>query len=163
MALDWVYAPQQLYFPQMPALGMAGVYYQHPEGTYYGEYVAWDGSYYSFYYTIQVNEGEYGAGWLPGAAGMDRYYKMVLYSWGPELYYVDDLDSKSFAPDSSEPEELLSAQLPEIEPSRSGDFDNRHVELDESGYDMGSPREYLFEIRDPGYTLRIEGQRFSPK
>lgn len=34
MALDWVYAPQQLYFQAMPSFGQVGVHYQHPEGTY---------------------------------------------------------------------------------------------------------------------------------
>ena len=128
LALDWVYAPQQLYFPAMPSLGLAGVHYQHPEGTYYGEYIAWDGSYYSFYYMIEVNEGEYGAALLPGADGMDRYYTMYLYSWGPQLYYVDDLDSKSLilesrgAPAASVLLEQQKADRSNLEPSGGREF-----------------------------------------
>ena len=169
LALDWVYAPQQLYFPAMPPVGLAGVYYHHPEGTYYGEYVAWDGSYYSFYYTIEVNEGEYGLGGYPGADGMDRYYTMYLYSWGPELYYVDDLDSKSSFLESagasidSEQRERQAAERAGLEPPDGARVVNRPVELDESRYHADVSEEYLFENRGPDYELRIDGYRLPPE
>jgi hypothetical protein len=169
LALDWVYAPQQLYFPAMPPLGLAGVHYQHPEGTYYAEYVAWDGSYYSFYYTIEVNEGEYGAALLPGADGMDRYYTMYLYSWGPELYYLDDLDSKSLilgsrgAPAASVLLEQQKADQSNLEPSGGSEIRSTRIELDESVYDIDKAQDYLFESRDPQYNLRIQGYRCLPK
>jgi hypothetical protein len=163
MALDWVYAPQQLYFPAMPPFGQVGVHYQHPDGTYYGEYVAWDGSYYSFYYTVEVNEGEYGVMLLPGPDGMDRYYTMYLYSWGPELYYVDQ--SKSFTPTGIESGSLERARADQLglEPSRSAEVGNQRTTLDESDYDLDDPQEYLFESQGPGYSLRIEGRRYPPK
>jgi hypothetical protein len=168
LALDWVYAPQQLYFPAMPSLGLAGVYYQHPEGTYFGEYVAWDGSYYNFYYTVEVNEGEYGMGWYPGD-GMDRYYTMYLYSWGPELYYVDDLDSKSLtlgssgARSASVLQEQRAADQAGLEPSSGSELSNLPIELGESDYDLNMPEEYLFESEGPGFQLRIQGYRLQPK
>ena len=34
MAVDLVYAPQQLYFQAMPSFGQVGEHYQQPEGTY---------------------------------------------------------------------------------------------------------------------------------
>ena len=169
MALDWVYAPRQLYFPAVPSFGQVGVHYQHPEGTYYGEYVAWTGSYYSFYYTIEVNEGEHGLMLLPGPDGMDRYYTMYLYSWGPELYYVDDEQSKSFTPEPAGTEsdslERTKADRLGLEPSstRSAEVGNQQMSLDESGYELEDRKEYLFESQGPGYSLRIEGYRYDPK
>jgi hypothetical protein len=169
LALDWVYAPQQLCFPAMPPLGLAGVHYQHPEGTFYGEYVAWDGSYYRFYYTIEVNEGGYGAALLPGADGMDRYYTMYLYSWGPELYYVDDLESKSLilesrgAPSASVLLEQQNADQSNLEPSGSTEIRSARIDLDESAYDTDRPQDYLFESLGPQYNLRIQGYRYLPK
>jgi hypothetical protein len=167
LALDWLYAPRQLYFPAVPSFGLVGVHYQHPEGTYYGEYVAWDGSYHSFYYTIEVNEGEYGLMLLPGSDGMDRYYTMYLYSWGPELYYVDDEQSKSFTPEPTGTEsgslERTKADQLGLEPTRSAEVRNRQMILDASGYDLDDPQEYLFESQGPGYSLRIEGYRYPPK
>ena len=169
LALDWVYAPQRLYFPEMPALVLADVHYQHSAGTYYGEYIAWDGSYYSFYYTIEVNEGEYGSGMLPGDDGMDRYYTMYLYSWGPELYYFDDLDSKSLiSSDSGLPhapalEERLHADESGLEPAGSREVENGRITLEDYDLDVDSSQSYLYESRGSGYTLRIEGTRVPPK
>jgi hypothetical protein len=167
MALDWVYAPQQLYFPAMPSFGQVGLHYQHPEGTYHAEYVAWDGSYYSFYYTIEVNEGEYGLMLLPGPDGMDRYYTMYLYSWGPELYYVEDEQSKALTPEPTGTEsgslERARAERLGLEPSRSAEVSNQQTTLEESGYALDDQQEYLFESQGPGYSLRIEGHRYPPK
>jgi hypothetical protein len=169
LALDWVYAPQRLYFPELPSLVLADVHYQHSAGTYYGEYIAWDGSYYSFYYTIEINEGEYGSGMLPGEDGMDRYYTMYLYSWGPELYYFDDLDSKSLtsaewgSPQGPALEERLYAEQSGLEPAGRGEVENGRIELEDYDLDVDSPQSYLFESRGSGYTLRIEGTRLLPK
>lgn len=169
LALDWVYAPRQLYFPAMPSFGQLGIYYQHPEGTYYGEYVAWDGSYYSFYYTIAVNEGDYGVMLLPGSNGMDRYYTMYLYSWGPELSYIDDEQSKSFThePTGTKNDSLERTQADRLSfeplPSRSAEVFNKEVTLDGSDYELDNPQEYFFESQGPGYSLRIEGHRYPPK
>jgi hypothetical protein len=171
MALDWVFAPVSLYFPAMPSSGLAGVYYYHPEGTYYGEYIAWDGTYYSFTYSIEVNEGEYGVMGLPGPDGADRYYTMYLYSTGPELYYVDDEASRSLAKTAegselpAEPEVLRERSLAEAQglaPSGSQELINSEAPIDPSAYGLGNAESYSYEKSGPGYRLRIEGQRYRP-
>lgn len=39
----------------LPAMVYAGTYYEHPAGSYHGECIAWDGSYYSFTHTIELS------------------------------------------------------------------------------------------------------------
>ena len=106
---------------------------------------------------------------LPGPDGMDRYYTMYLYSWGPELYYVDDEQSKSFTtePTGIENGSLERARADQLglepSPSRSAEVSNQQTTLDESDYDLDDPQEYLFQSQGPGYSLRIEGHRYPSK
>ena len=82
LALDWTFQPLTIDFPQLPAVVVPDTYYWHPEGLYYGEYVAWDGSWWVFDYRIEVDPGDWGIGGFPGADGADRFYTMYLYSRG---------------------------------------------------------------------------------
>jgi hypothetical protein len=98
---------------------------------------------------------------------MDRYYTMYLYSWGPELYYVEDEQSKALTPEPTGTEsgslERARAERLGLEPSRSAEVSNQQTTLEESGYALEHPQEYLFESQGPGYSLRIEGHRYPPK
>jgi len=168
MALDWVYAPYWLYFPAMPLSGYAGTYYRHPTGTHYGEYIAWDESYYSFYYTIECNEGDKGFLFCRGDDGADRYYDMWLYSWGPELYHFDASlqgmqASKTVTLNPKITQEEAKALSLALQPSRERSFANQTARLDSSAYDLDHPEPYLYEKSGPGFILRIEGTGYRLK
>ena len=142
-----------------------GTYYWHPEGVHHGEYIAWDGSGHIFNYEIQVDEGDWGIGGYPGADGADRFYTMYLYSWGPELSYVELSKSLSLvqpAPDGEAPaarEQAKAASLG-LQPSSGGRLASGAI--DPARYDLDHPEPYRFEQSGPGYRLLIEGQRYRP-
>jgi len=178
LALDWVYAPLAIYFPALPAVISAGTFYEHAAGSYPGEYIAWDGSYYSFTYRIEVNEGEAGGLLSPGEDGADRYYLMYLYSWGPEFYYYDDLSlaridpaAEGISPLNREAELAAAAGLGlgeegGAEPESAGARPNRaplDSLLEPSLYDLDHPQPYVYELVGPGYRLRIEGLHYRPR
>jgi len=165
LALDWNNAPLSLDFPALPDVVVPGTYYWHSEGLYPGEYVAWDGSWWVFNYRIEVDEGDWGLGGWPGADGADRFYKMYLYAWGPELSYVEVSQSLSLVtpePDGTSPaarEQELAEELG-LEPSASRQAISGSA--DPSRYDLGHPQPYRWERSGPGYRLLIEGRRYSP-
>ncbi len=141
-----MYAAEAVNFPQLPAVGYYGTYYEHPPGTYWGEYIAWDFSYHSVNYTIEVNEGEEGGlFWTDGDDGADRYYKMWLYSWGAEIYYYDE---KSIS--ANQQKEQQKALALGLNPS-IGSGAIKNIEFDISRYDLDNP-----EIK---VTVKIIGDR----
>jgi hypothetical protein len=143
-----------------------GTYYWHPEGLFYGEYVAWDGSWWVFDYRIETDEGDWGIGGFPGADGADRFYTMYLYSWGPELSYVELSQSLSLvqpnpAGESPAAREQARAAALGVQPPSAGSVASGPV--DAARFDLDHPEPYRFERTGPGYRLLIEGRRFSPK
>jgi hypothetical protein len=167
LALDWAnnYAPLSIDFPQLPDTVVQGTYYWHPEGLYHGEYVAWEGSWWVFSYRIEVDEGDWGIGGFTGADGADRFYTMYLYSWGPELSYVELSQSLSLvkpSPTGEDPaarEQARAAALG-LQPSSGRSVSSGAI--DASRFDLAHPEPYHFERTGPGYRLLIEGQRYSP-
>ncbi|MBN1837644.1 MAG: hypothetical protein JW820_17440 [Spirochaetales bacterium] len=164
LALDWPYTPQSAYFPMLPPVISAGIYYEHPAGTYYGEYTAWNWDFYSFWYTIEIDEGSYGVGAWPGEDGADRYYQMYLNSWGPELYYFEDKslaarDLGSPADPAMQRELALAAGS---EPGREPEVSSRKLELDPDRYDLDNPEPFRRVESGPGWSLTVEGQRYRP-
>jgi hypothetical protein len=165
LALDWTYTPISIDFPELPAVVVPETYYWHPEGVYHGEYIAWDGSGHIFNYEIQVDEGDWGFGGYTGADGADRFYTMYLYSWGPELSYVELSKSLSLvqpAPDGEAPaarEQAMAAALG-LQPSSGGRLTSGAI--DPAHFDLDHPEPYRFESSGPGYRLLIEGQRYRP-
>jgi hypothetical protein len=165
LALDWTYTPQTVYFPMLPRVVSAGTYYEHPAGTYYGEYTAWNWDFYSFYYTLEINEGTYGtAGW-PGEDGADRLYSMFLSSWGPELYYFEDRGRSSNESDSSLAEAAAKelSRSPEYTggtPSRERTMPSEKRSLDPERYDLDNPEEFVLEKSGPGWRLTVEGLHY---
>jgi hypothetical protein len=162
LGLDWTYTPLTVDFPMLPTVVGAGTYYPHPPGTYYGEYTAWSGDFYSFWYTIEINEGSYGVGGWPGEDGADRFYSIILRSWGPELYYVDveQRSLSSAAATASDPsEEDLVLRLEAVpDDSRSVTAQKRDLDLD--GDKLGTPEEFGWEQSGPGWTFSVEGQHY---
>jgi hypothetical protein len=165
LALDWTYQPLTIDFPQLPAVVVPDTYYWHPEGLYYGEYVAWDGSWWVFDYRIQVDAGDWGIGGFPGADGADRFYTMYLYSTGPELSYVELSQSLSLvqphpAGENPAAKEQARAAALGVQPSSPRQISSGTV--DASRFDLDHPEPYRFERTGPGYRLLIEGRRYSP-
>ena len=101
MAIDWSSSPQALYFPAFPQTIIAGQYVQHAAGTYEGEYVAWDGSYWVADYWIEVESGGPAPLMGTGDHGDEYYLSMWLYSFGPSVY-TDAVVTRSVS--SSAPE-----------------------------------------------------------
>ena len=162
LALDWTYTPKTMYFPTLPEVISAGAFYQHPPGTYYGEYTAWNWDFYSFYYTIEINAGTYGTGTWPGEDGPDRFYSMFLSSWGPELHYFEASGLALTGPEAptaaaSEKELALSSGS---EPSRERTIVVEKRSLDAERYDLDNPEEFRYQESGPGWRLTVEGQRF---
>jgi hypothetical protein len=162
LALDWTYTPQTVYFPTLPGVVSAGAFHQHPPGTYYGEYTAWNWDFYSFYYTIEINEGTYGDGMWPGEDGADRFYSMFLSSWGPQLYYFEDSDlalTGAEAPTAAASQKEQALTL-DREPSRDRTIVEEKRTLDPERYDLENPEEFRYQESGPGWRLTVEGQRF---
>jgi hypothetical protein len=166
LALDWTYAPQSIDFAQLPEVVVPGTYYWHPEGLYHGEYVAWEGSWWVFSYRIEVDEGDWGIGGFTGADGADRFYTMYLYSWGPELSYVELSQSLSLVkpnPSGEDPAAREQARAAALGLQPSPGRRATSGAADASRFDLEHPEPYHFERTGPGYRLLIEGQRYSPR
>jgi hypothetical protein len=162
LALDWTYAPISVYFPTLPTVIGAGTYYRHPPGTYYGEYTAWSGDFYSFWYTIEINEGSYGVGGWPGEDGADRFYSMILRSWGPELYY-EDVAQRSLSDGRAPVEDPVEEALALGNESRPGDARTLTAEkrvLDPDRDQLGAPEQFHREKSGPGWSFTVEGQHY---
>ena len=101
LAIDWSSAPQALYFPAFPQTIYAGEYVEHESGSYAGEYVAWDGTYWVADYWIEVDPGGEAPLFGTGEHGDDHYLSMWLYSFGPSIY-TDDVVSRSVGPEDAE-------------------------------------------------------------
>jgi hypothetical protein len=90
---------------------------------------------------------------------------MYLYSWGPELSYVDLSQSLSLVqppPAGESPaarEEARAAALG-LQPSSADSLTSGTI--DPKGYDLDHPDPYRFERTGQGYRMRIEGQRYHP-
>ena len=98
ICVDWVFTPVVVNIPDIDTYG--GYYYAGRDneidpGDYWGEYIAWDDSYWSFTYEIEINEGEKGSFAHEGADGEDKYYEIWLYSFGHEIYVEDKSIEKS--------------------------------------------------------------------
>jgi hypothetical protein len=102
LALNWTSLPQAMNFPAFPSTIFAGEYINHPAGDYFGEYIAWDGSYWNASYWIEVEEGSPGFLFIPGGAGDEYYLSMWLYSFGPSIY-TDGVISRSVSPAADQP------------------------------------------------------------
>lgn len=102
LAIDWSSTPQALYFPAFPDTIVAGQYVQHSAGTYEGEYIAWDGSYWRADYWIEVEEGGPAPIIGTGDHGDEYYLSLWLYSFGPSIF-TDAIVTRSVsdAPSSS--------------------------------------------------------------
>lgn len=96
LAIDWSSAPEALYFPAFPQTIYAGEYVEHAAGTYEGEYIAWDGTYWEADYWIEVDPGGEAPLFGTGDHGDDYYLSMWLYSFGPSIY-TDEIVSRSVA------------------------------------------------------------------
>jgi len=83
LAYSWSSSPQYLYDtnPRTPSVVYNGVYFEVEDGSYYVEYVAWDGSGWYFTYFITSDKG--GPFFENGE---DGYVEIVLYSFGPQIY-----------------------------------------------------------------------------
>lgn len=101
LAIDWVSSPQAIYFPAFPTVVYAGEYVEHSTGSYAGEYIAWDGSYWRADYTINVEPGIDGALLSPADDGDDYYLTMWLYSFGPSMD-TDDIVFHAVVPTTEE-------------------------------------------------------------
>jgi hypothetical protein len=167
MSLDWVYAPRYIDIPMLPSVVVAKAYYEHPDGYYDAAYIAWDGSYWVFQYRIEIDRGSWGFLDIPGADGADRYYTMQLYSWGPELTYMEVWKSLSGL-DAEEPASRERSRAEElgVAPSRERSYEESSAAGDEpvdiSLYDTENPHDYTFETGGPGYRITIQGKRYSP-
>lgn len=108
LAIDWAYAPQVLYFPAFPQLIIAGEYVEHAAGSYVGEYIAWDGTYWVADYWITVEPG--GPAPLVGSGdhGDDYYLSLWLWSFGPEIY-TDEIVARAIGSDGAREHVLASA------------------------------------------------------
>ncbi|MBN1835140.1 MAG: hypothetical protein JW820_04765 [Spirochaetales bacterium] len=162
LALNWAGTPETVYFPMLPPFITAGTYYEHPEGTYYGEYTAWNWDFYSFWYTIEIDEGSYGVGVWPGEDGADRFYLMYLNSWGPELYYSEarDLAAKDLEAAADAVAERELALAAGTEPGREPEVASRRLELDPGRYDVDNPEQFRRVESGPGWSLTVEGLRY---
>jgi hypothetical protein len=148
LALDYTtFEPTTVYFPALPGTIVWGAYYEHREGTYYGEYTNWDITLtfewlYEFDYTIEVERG-----FFPGSVGDDRYYTMYLDPGGPDLYFFD-----------------VAAALGgrgAKEPAHSGSVAN--APIDKSLYDLAHPEPFSYERSSNGVTFRVTGNRYPRK
>jgi hypothetical protein len=83
LAYSWLSAPQYFYDenPAIPSVFYNGTYYESEEGTYYMEYIAWDGSGWWMNYTLTANPGD-----LFFVKGAPAYCEIWLYWFGPSLY-----------------------------------------------------------------------------
>lgn len=83
LAYSWVSAPEYIYDenPSIPATINNGTYYESSEGSYYMEYVAWDGRGWWMNYTLSANPGA-----LFLMEGDPAYFEISLYSFGPSIY-----------------------------------------------------------------------------
>lgn len=97
VALDYSVAPEAIYFPSFPQTVFFGEYYEHAAGDHSGEYIAWDGTYWWFTYTILIDEGGEAPLFGVGDHGDDYYFSIWLYSFGPSLY-EDDVVVRSVSP-----------------------------------------------------------------
>lgn len=107
LAIDWSSSPQALYFPAFPDTIVAGQYVQHSAGTYEGEYVAWDGSYWQADYWIEVEEGGPAPLIGTGDHGDEYYLSLWLYSFGPSIF-TDAIVTRSVSDASSGSEQQLT-------------------------------------------------------
>ena len=165
LALDWTYTPKSVYFPMLPPVISAGTYYQHPAGTYYGEYTAWNWDFYSFWYTLTINEGTYGYGSWPGEDGADRFYLIYLTGGGPELYCYE-LSYRALegleAPGPGVPEGE-SSPPPGSEADRQPTLRSDPRSPEPGRYDLDNPEEFRREYSGPGWSLILEGKRYPPR
>jgi hypothetical protein len=129
--------PSNFYFEEFPAGFYYDTYYEHPEGTYYGEYT--NGYFFSFTYTIEAN-----AGFL--SPGNNRYYTMYLDPSGPDLYYFNS-----------------SAALRGKTGKGSAKGEVTNAPIDTSPYDMAHPEPFSYEKSFPGGIFRITGNKYKLK
>jgi len=168
MALDWVYAPRYIDFAMLPDVVIAENYYGHPQGVYYAAYVAWDGTFWDFEYTIEVDEGYWGFMDIPGVDGADRYYTLYLYSWGPEMYllelgkYVAGASRAAAGEPAAEEETARRAELG-IEAREARRLRAAEAPPDLSGYDLDAVEPYSFESRGEGWRVSIRGMGYVPQ
>ena len=101
LAIDWVYAPQALSFPAFPQTIYAGRYVEHAAGTYSGEYIAWDGSYWNADYWIEIDPGAEAPLFGTGDHGDNYYLSLWLYSSGPSIS-TDSIEVRSVAASDAE-------------------------------------------------------------
>ncbi len=163
LALDWTYEPLSIDFPSLPPEVYAGAFYPHGEGLFHAEYIAWEGTLWSFDYQIEVNHGEWGIGDLPGEDGADRFYTMYLYSDGPELYFVDLSQSLSLVQPNPTGEDPAAAERAKAAGLGLQPAEGRRLSaglVDRSRYDLEHPTPYRYERTGPGYRLLIEGEHY---
>jgi hypothetical protein len=96
LAIDWVYAPQALFFPAFPQTIYAGRYVDHAAGTYSGEYIAWNGWYWNADYWIDIDRGGEAPLFGTGDHGDNYYLSLWLYASGPWIY-TDRIEARSIA------------------------------------------------------------------
>jgi hypothetical protein len=146
LALDYTtFEPITVYFPELPDPFVWGAYYEHPDGTYYGEYTNWDILHiglqlYTFNYTIEVNRG-----FFFGSVGSDRYYTMLLDPGGPVLHFFD----------------VSAALTGKASSEHNKSISNRPI--DTSQFDMAHPEPFSYERSSNGVTFRVTGNRYPKK
>ncbi len=133
-------APSDLWFPELPDPLDYDTYYEHPAGTYYGEYT--NIVFYDFWYTIEEKRGVFF-----GSIGDDRYYTMMLDSSGPWMYYEDY--AASLAGKGSK------AAVPKGSAANAS--------IDRSLYDLDHPEPFSWEKSMNGVTFKVTGNRYRLK
>lgn len=89
LSFDWVYAPAWFSddCPATPSTIRKNSDYQVDAGSYSMMYESWDGSVWSFNYSISINSGTEGSfPFQSGEDGENKYYEINLYSSGPTMY-----------------------------------------------------------------------------
>lgn len=139
LAYSWVSLPQYIYDenPATPDTIYNGEYFPSEPGTYYMEYIAWDGSGWWMEYTLTAEEGG-----MWGAAGDASYFEITLYSSGPSLWRWDSARSLEINGTDYETAPSASAVVPLAE-AASG----REALSEAAGREARRSGGYTLEIR----------------
>ncbi len=132
----WASAPQSFYDenPSTPLTVYNDVYFFTFPGTYYMDYIAWDGSGYWMIYTLTANPGE-----AFFTNGEDALFEIYLSSSGPGFYKLQSVSG--------------GANVNTIE--NSYHTDQNHPKSASSSDGQLVPI-YIKEVTRGGYTLKIE-------
>ncbi len=104
IAYTWETGPIEFYSndPGLPPVIVNGQYYHTSPGTYFFNYLDWQGTTWSGEYTIWINHGQAGeaGGWFrsdgeDGADGVDTCFELLCLDTGPQ-YSGGDCEEETF-------------------------------------------------------------------